>query len=927
MPRAARLGLLLTLAAVAVGLWLGGPDHPPATTVQAAETGHQAFLVRFGVDDDQPRDWSGGIRVENGRVRELDPWQFSEGDERLSGASWTVRTTSDTYWDAPWGRSLESTKRRTRLTAKGLLMSLELTGPGKVDLRTEQGEFSFNPEDLSWSRPQTFAGGRVVISLSPSPQALTEGPAAEDYVDAIESSGGRRWVAYQTYEDGSDRLWVRRGDEPPAALTAPGGDLFRVQLAEDSQGRIWAVWSEQRESNWDLFARAFDGDDWGDEVRLTTAPGSDIFHSVARGGRGGLYLVWQSFRSGNGDIFLRTHRDGRWHPEIQVSDDPANDWEPQVAASRDGEASIVWDTYAEGNYDVVMRQFRRGRLSDAITIAGSDAFEARAAAHYDSAGRLWLAWDEGDVDWGKDYVQGIQDAGMGLLQRRRVRVATYGNGRLEQLPGELPAAPPEENDPVYHSPLLATDGNGNPWVFFRYRTHTPVVQARQRFRSMWRLGAASFQNGSWTPVIRFPLGFGRIDMPVAVHTASGGGLRVYWASDGRRFPDGFQREQDIFTAALEAGPPPDGPLEFVDFQPPSVRSVNVHPNEAADVARLRDYRAEAGGKTYRPVRGDMHRHTDVSWDGNRDGSLFDAYRYALDAAAHDFLGVADHQAGQEVEYSWWMIQKAVDLFTIPGKFTPLYGYERSRGYPSGHRNAMFARRGVPVVKILDEERKKNDEVGVEHFYEDLRKNRGIVMSHTSATGAGTDWRDNDPEVETLVEIYQGYRRNYEHAGAPRSSNRSSRPAGFVWMAWEKGLKLGVQSSSDHVSTHASHGMIWVEELTREAIIEAIRARRAYAATDNILVDFRVNGRLMGEAFETSDRPRLEARVIGAAPIRKVEVIKNNTYILTQRGDRSELSFTYVDNNVREGESYYYIRVEQQDGELAWASPVWVTYKK
>ena len=328
-----------------------------------------------------------------------------------------------------------------------------------------------------------------------------------------------------------------------------------------------------------------------------------------------------------------------------------------------------------------------------------------------------------------------------------------------------------------------------------------------------------------------------------------------------------------------------------------------------------------------PVRGDMHRHTDVSWDGNRDGSLFDAYRYALDAAAHDFLGVADHQAGQEVEYSWWMIQKAVDLFTIPGKFTPLYGYERSRGYPSGHRNAMFARRGVPVVKILDEEREKNDEVGVEHFYEDLRRNRGIVMSHTSATGAGTDWRDNDPEVETLVEIYQGYRRNYEHAGAPRSSNRGSRPAGFVWQAWEKGLKLGVQSSSDHVSTHASHGMIWVEELTREAIIEAIRARRAYAATDNILVDFRVNGRLMGEAFETSDRPRLEARVIGTAPIRKVEVIKNNTYIHTRRGDRSELSFSYVDNNVREGESYYYIRVEQQDGELAWASPVWVTYKK
>jgi hypothetical protein len=927
MQRFLRVSILLALIVLAAWLWFGRLDSTRPTIVEAAESDQLAVLVSFGVDDDQPRDWSGEIRVENGRVIGLDPWQFSEGDELLSDTAWTARTVDENYWDAPWERSLEGTKRRTRLTAKGFLLRLEMAGPGKVTIETPQGSFAFDPEELSWPRPKTYAGGRVVVSLSPPPQRLTEGPAAEDYADAMESSGGDRWVAYQTYESGSDRLWVRRNDEAPMPLTDPGGDLFRVQLAEDSEGRIWAVWCEQRDANWDLFGRAFDGNSWGEETRLTTAAGSDVFHSLARDGAGNLYLAWQSSRSGNADIFLRTYRKGRWQPEMQVSNDPANDWEPQVAASNDGQVSIVWDTYAKGNYDVVMKQLRGGRLSDAITIADSDSFEARATAHYGSGGLLWLAWDEGDADWGKDYVAGIQDVGMGLLQKRRVRVATYSNGRLEQLPGDLPLAPPEETSPVFQSPRLATDGNGNPWVFFRYRTHSPVVQARDKFRSMWRLGATSFQDGAWTPIVRFPLGYGRIDMPVSVYTDSSGDLQAHWTSDGRQFPDGFPREQNIFEAALRAGEPPDSPLEFVAFKPSTDKSAGIHPNETADVARLRDYRAEINGKTYRPVRGDMHRHTDISWDGNRDGSLFDAYRYALDAAGHDFLGVADHQAGHEIEYSWWMIQKAVDLFTIPGKFTPLYGYERSRGYPSGHRNAMFAQRGVPVVKMLDEERERNKEVGVEHFYEDLRKNRGIVMSHTSATGAGTDWRDNDPDVETLVEIYQGYRRNYEHEGAPRSTDRGGRPAGFVWKAWEKGLKLGLQSSSDHVSTHTSHGMIWVEDLNREAIIEAIRARRAYAATDNILVDFRVNGRLMGEAFETSDRPKLEARIVGTTLIRKVEVIKNNTYIHTQQGGSPEISFTYVDNDVSEGESYYYIRVEQQDGELAWASPVWVTYKK
>ena len=89
--------------------------------------------------------------------------------------------------------------------------------------------------------------------------------------------------------------------------------------------------------------------------------------------------------------------------------------------------------------------------------------------------------------------------------------------------------------------------------------------------------------------------------------------------------------------------------------------------------------------------------------------------------------------------------------------------------------------------------------------------------------------------------------------------------------------------------------------------------------------------LTDTSWETPSRP---ARVLNSkrpssetGAIRKVEVIKNNTYIHTQKGNGAELSFTYIDNDVREGESYYYIRVEQEDGELAWASPVWVTYKK
>ena len=332
------------------------------------------------------------------------------------------------------------------------------------------------------------------------------------------------------------------------------------------------------------------------------------------------------------------------------------------------------------------------------------------------------------------------------------------------------------------------------------------------------------------------------------------------------------------------------------------------------------------GRRLRVVRG-MHRHTDISWDGNRDGSLFDCYRYALDAAAMDYVGVADHNAGDDVPYNWQLGQRGSDLFQIPGEFAALYGYERSRSYPSGHRNVMFAQRGVPVFGFLPEELSDNQNAGVAPLYNHLRQTGGIVMSHTSATGAGTDWRDADPEVETLMEIYQGYRSTYEHEGAPRADEPVQRSAGLVWNAWRKGVKLGLQSSSDHVSTHASYSMLWVDELTPEAIIEAIRRRRAYAATDNILVDFRVNGSLMGSELSSAGAPRLQAKVVGTGPIARIEVIRNNQFVHTQPGGgAATVNFEYVDNEPPAGESWYYIRVEQQNGELAWASPVWVTVR-
>ncbi|MBL7067410.1 MAG: hypothetical protein ISS29_06075 [Candidatus Marinimicrobia bacterium] len=46
-------------------------------------------------------------------------------------------------------------------------------------------------------------------------------------------------------------------------------------------------------------------------------------------------------------------------------------------------------------------------------------------------------------------------------------------------------------------------------------------------------------------------------------------------------------------------------------------------------------------------------------------------------------------------------------------------------------------------------------------------------------------------------------------------------------------------------------------------------------------------------------------------------------------DREEgkgVKCTYVDNDLQPGKHWYYVRVVQEDGEMAWTSPIWAHYK-
>ena len=497
-------------------------------------------------------------------------------------------------------------------------------------------------------------------------------------------------------------------------------------------------------------------------------------------------------------------------------------------------------------------------------------------------------------------------------------------------------------------PRLAVDGSGRIWLAFR----TPHPIWWSSVGTVWKEYLVSFDGKAWTQPIFLNHTDNLLDNRPALAAVANGKLLMVNSSDGRRDDSPAKTantsspnpkapadpyNNDLWSREVDLGPATQA-IPVIAARPAAAPATTFDRARIAALQALHEYR---GGpeRNLRIVRGEFHRHSEISMDGGNDGTLFDQWRYILDAVALDWVGCCDHDNGGGREYSWWITQKLTDVFYAPGKFAPMFSYERSVAYPDGHRNVIFVQRGIHTLPRLDpsrlgtaaEENRFEHTPDTQMLYAYLKQFDGIVGSHTSATKMGTDWRDNDPNAEPVVEIYQGIRQDYEMPGAPRANSQEDsiggwRPKGFVNLALDKGYRLGFEASSDHVSTHMSYANLYVKDVTRESVLEALKKRHAYAATDEILADVESGTHMMGDEFSTADPPTLKIKLRGTSKFAKVTIIRDGKFVYSTSPNTQEVEFSWRDNQPQKDKtSYYYVRGEQDDGEIVWVSPMWIKY--
>ncbi len=710
------------------------------------------------------------------------------------------------------------------------------------------------------------------------------------YTIGIQSNGTDRLNSTRQFVS----LGRWRGDHwsEIAKLNELDGYVYSSVAAADNAGGLWIAWSEfnEVEQDFDVYARHWDGTGLGPVSRVSSGRGPDMRPTVAVMQNGSPVIAWESARKGAVRIALASMSDGAWNERLMTPDSGFN-FRPHLAAASDGKLWLAFDRWVEGDYDVYLRSASNGQWTEETAFFASREDEQRPMIRFAADGTAWIH--------ASGRVSGIRDSVRFELPAK-ARDFVAGLDRLDE---------------------FQIDRGGRFWFLHQVTSFHPGNPG-------YRAGRSPDSAGAWFD--------GTMLQPFTLGVAIGYRAPVFEE-------DGFWHTTDMMmyrkaiapVSASVRGEAVNGPLgETKQATPRPVQA----PHETL----------ELDGQTYTLYYGELHTHLG-EYPGDRTIEMWTDRYYlnAMHTGILDFGAASDHDWPSMTNSKYRVEQSYSNVLSEQGRFEGFASYEWSgdaagrRRY--GDRTVIFTKPFSPIYRITD----PNSD-SIEELHRSLARENAIPwVHHVGAPWGAMDWSKHDPIAEPVVEITSAH-GVYETYDRPRAVTDWLRrqPVGktSVQDGLGYGKKFGFVGSSDRHDGISGYntGMLGVfaKELSREAVVGALRARRSFAVRggEPILVDFRVNGVFQGgEAKIGASPPDIAVKVKASSPVDKIEIVSDGEYIYTHTpdGDSPSAEFTYRDTREPVAGRYYYARIwlkgritepgylRQEIGKYAWSSPVWL----
>ena len=342
---------------------------------------------------------------------------------------------------------------------------------------------------------------------------------------------------------------------------------------------------------------------------------------------------------------------------------------------------------------------------------------------------------------------------------------------------------------------------------------------------------------------------------------------------------------------------------------------------------------ERTNEKYNIYFGQLHSHTSYS-DGA--GTCEEAYQHASKVKNLDFLAVTDHSNSFDnadsssikdgsMSSEWVEGHQLADKYTTQN-FVGIFGFEMTWSNGLGHMNTF----NTDGFQSRTQKDYSTYATALQNYYATLKTVPDSIsqFNHPGTTfGDFSDFAYYDEDIDPLITTIEvgngegaigssGYFPSYE----------------YYQRALDKGWHVAPTNNQDNHKglwgdANTGRSVVLADSLTRDNIYDAMRNYRVYATEDNDLnIYYTLDGYTMGTILEdgmTGDSVDLKVELGDATDksIGKVQVITNGGLVLAEKrvsSNQETVSFK-VDNDY----SYYYIKVVEDDGDIAVTAPVWV----
>ncbi len=337
-------------------------------------------------------------------------------------------------------------------------------------------------------------------------------------------------------------------------------------------------------------------------------------------------------------------------------------------------------------------------------------------------------------------------------------------------------------------------------------------------------------------------------------------------------------------------------------------------------------------------------------------------RYFRDDKSENFFASSPFESAEETPLEIWKsICQHITDFDEANRFTAFIGFQwQGEGSKEGIRQILYAKDNRQILRKKDAKYNMLDKIYKSFAPKDMIS----IPSFTMGKGLGYDFNNYVPEFERVVEIYNAWgsseclqkEGNTRPIRANGKKGISEMASGSLQKALQRNCRFGFVAGGlddrgayidffDSDQEQYSPGLtaIIATEHSRSALFEALYNRSCYATTGKrIILGLYLASYGMGSETSTAQKHgflfnrHLHGFVAGTTTLKSVEIIRNGLVIQSYSPDNYKLDFAYDDMSPLQSVSidakdkkppfvYYYLRVTQIDGHMAWSSPIWVDY--